>query len=494
MSAKEFMNLLHGCTYERSLRERLEKHIKSFEDKSFCFAWVHTGKIDISMEVLLTWIKNNSLLPLRTGHIGDWHDMMLGCSESLDHNGIVCHQGWGRPYVYELTQTEGNIYHKAGAQSSGSIKNVSSKNEGRGDAVYHPGACIKKGERTALSLWHYQEGKFVEVDITQSYFVPFLKCQWGLDLVPLVEFHKNNGSFPDSSFFTCSIFYQELDFVKSLLIGLLKGIKRGDIHLRLKDVIDRCVTLDGVVVRSTFLFDCDRDGYLIGDTFYASEELVASFLVVPFIAGHHFSQFEEMLPELPPTLPLLSLSAILALGYALLNQGKYDDIVLHMEWGAFGSAGCPPLHKGYYQEKSSQISRIYHALYQVQKGEHIPRIFFVLLPSGILNLLPLKKEQAEIKAVDLLFSQIGEYKEYRQDVDKRWHHTLEVVSSWYKQHKGDLSLYFKQRFSKHRRVFKPSMEGGDVFVPDSFYALTTQQLSMILGAMITLQSQEESHS
>ncbi|MEU6942581.1 DUF6025 family protein, partial [Streptomyces rubiginosohelvolus] len=122
------------------------------------FVPVHVGTHDLPVGTLLDALaKDPSLLPPRTGHLGNWEDIAAGRAGPMDFNTAVCGDGHGYPLIYGFTRTE--------ADTAG------------GDEAYQPGCLIDQGKRHVLPLHTWDGSRFVRRDRSAPLFCPLVQAE-----------------------------------------------------------------------------------------------------------------------------------------------------------------------------------------------------------------------------------------------------------------------------------------------------------------------------
>lgn len=68
--------------------------LNSFNDRSTSFAWLKGATLKLPVSDLENLITDYNLSVPRTGHLGNWQEIMAGRACALDHNGTSCLNGF----------------------------------------------------------------------------------------------------------------------------------------------------------------------------------------------------------------------------------------------------------------------------------------------------------------------------------------------------------------------------------------------------------------
>ncbi len=446
-----------------------EQYLKSLNDNinQFGISWIHLGYSGVTIEELITFIKNNSTLsPPRTGHLGNWQEILKGRSSALDHNYFVCKNNLGHAYITDFTLTE-------------------SKDLSFGDSVYLPASIIEKGRRTFLPLYYFNENhQWTKCSEEQSYFCPFICTKNNNDLVPLTQ--KQRNIFPNEFKvkYISDTFNKYKNEIKKIFILLLSECTKENSKISPNDLVDRTVSLQGVLKREKLHYLSGK--FLLGDYEFRNIEHLADEMFESIIASTNLFNFIETNAH-KKHIPFLSLPLMCVLDYIVYQIENHAHLknmntVCYFEWGAFGSAGFPPWSKGYYSQKFPTIKQIYKVIHN-----HDPQLYknflFILIPSTVFNLLPntlFKNDEILLNPIfqggkDILIQQPN----LSSDILMK-----EIETFCLKNVRREkLSWYFNKRFAAQRTIQHEHEinELGDVFNTQAFSNLTFQLASMILG-------------
>src|SRR5689334_16941075 len=76
-------------------------------NQAAAFRWAHMGHSDLSVRALLTTIREAAgLHPPRTGHVGNWNDIVAGRAGAMDFNQGACVHGSAYALLYPFNKTE----------------------------------------------------------------------------------------------------------------------------------------------------------------------------------------------------------------------------------------------------------------------------------------------------------------------------------------------------------------------------------------------------
>lgn len=473
MSINPFQILEHFGRYipdHRASREHLAKMVKTYTTDKTGFDWLHAGKLSMPINELIAIIKLG-LSPTRTGHLGNWQEMALGRACALDHNGTVCGKmNLGYPLILDLNQTENEQMET-------------------GDIVYLPGSIVNRERREKLSLFTWDGKAFIERSREISYFVPFVLTKINNRLIPLTMVHKGNISvFANTEYFS-SLFIRNIDLFKRILQSVFKYIQQTTSPvITLGDIVDRRITLQGQEIREKLHYS--QGEYKIGGMSYSNYDDLIEAILLPLFAAHEPTSFFERIAFMPQIMPFLSLSFICVMGYILSNiSGSKETspacFKIHMEWGAFDSAGYPPRSGGYYKKKAGLIKNIYEVIL-AQKIPGVSPLLFVLLPSAIFNLLPSNNYPQDVFYIEKLLYEvlkIGEQNNPSTDIMMK--KIEKMTDAWFKTYSHELSAYYVGRFTKKRCVHHQTQyhdRGEEILLP-LFEQLTVQQACMLTGAL-----------
>ncbi|MEU8888663.1 DUF6025 family protein [Streptomyces sp. NPDC048442] len=339
------------------------------------FVPVHLGNHDVTIATVLDEIAADpTLLPPRTGHLGNWEDIAAGRSGPMDFNTAICGGGHGYPLIYGFTRTEADM-------------------EG-GDEAYQPGSLIEGGKRHTLALHSWDGTGFVRRDRSRALFCPLVQAEVDGELHPLVDLHwqrMQDLGYPFKQWAAALTDHAAL--VTDMLTLLLEQAAAQGRNQAFAELISQAVRLDGEVARCDLR--PDNAGYLLDGHRYPSARALAETVLLTVRALVEPAEFFTRLPELPPVLPVMSLQLTNVL-FALLDMHHPDappgtresPFITHLHWGARAMAGCPPRRGGYLSRRSTVRSlRALTDPLTAHFDEAAP-MAFVLLPAQAFMLCP----------------------------------------------------------------------------------------------------------
>lgn len=454
--------------------------IKRYENKEISFDWVHLGNTNLKIGQLVDTIKSQPfLLPPRTGHIGNWNDIVLGRSGMIDYNKTICaEEKIGYPLIYSFNQTE-------------------DEDMVNGDWIYLPGSIVEDGVRIKLPLytWNGYDG-YEERSRNKSYFTPFVQTKINGRLTPLVRLHWENMSRHMEFKFNleAEFILQNQDAFRRMLIELIVNSSQMENQQRaLQDVISHSVKKDGSITRAN-LRVADKE-YLLGDTYYRNIEELVEAALIPFNAVCNSEDFFGRMSEYPNEIPVVSnsvISIVSAMFYSHYPnyEGSIEQVSspfnLHLHWGALGMAGYPPLKNGYFAEKSSiKTSRLVTQTI-INTSPHLNPLFFVLMPASIYTICPTSEHTDDLEAINSLIVRILDTTAGLNETDLLFNKVRETVEGWLCEYKNNLSPYYMNRFAARRSVLNQVElpQKSRAMIPDHFYDLNFRQCSMIVGSLI----------
>lgn len=464
---------------ELDLIDNYNEQIESFKKMktTFSFAWVNLANRPLMISKLFDLIKNTPyLLPPRTGHIGNWNDIIEGYISYRNDNTIICSQEKiGYPLIFDLTQTEDSAMEN-------------------GDLTYLPGSIINHGKRQLLTYFTWDGVDFVQRSRENSLFVPFVLTKIENTLVPIIKVHqKRNAKYIDINFtMLSSIIYTQSNFIKEILSALIEDIiQEGTHEQELKILINRFVKLNGQVFRENIRF-IDHCFY-IGDTIFDSVSSLVEAIMYPYMAAAEPDEFFANIKNMPHCIPLLSNHFIVILT-AILNTHLLDkskslllpqEVNTHMQWGGIEMAGYPPIELGYFHREVRYIRVIHRRLLKI--FNNMEPIYFILLPSSIFLLWPSDCHPNDLALVEKLINMVNKKAHTLLELPTKalFNEIDKIVNLWIEKVNKDLSTSFKNRFKTEKpSIYSCHMENRKIFLePKGFHDLTIQQASMIVGSL-----------
>lgn len=419
---------------------------------------------------------DNLVIPPRSGHIGNWNDIMDGLVRERNDNTIICGQRkLGFPLIYDLTQTENESLDA-------------------GDLTYFPGSVIEQGQRTLLPLYTWNGTEFVETNREEALFVPFTFTLVNGKLKSLNQFHyERYQRYTDKHFtmYSQSI-CENIDKVRATLEVLFNSIlNMEEPEHEFKFIVNRAVRLDGVIVRDGIHISDDK--LIVGDSVYDSKEELIEAILFAYRAANA-EVFREEVKSLPDFIPLLSNHMTIILEFMFCRKfqmyefktlGADNTGILHFEWGGIEMAGYAPKELGYFHRQIKYIRRIYNVIYE--NLDNIPQVHYILLPSSMFLIWPNDEYPEDINSVNNLIKMVRQEiaVEETKDAKKLYTKICETVELWAK---GDnqVSELFKKRFSdKKPPIYSANSHArkNEFLEPEEFEELTVQQATMIVSAL-----------
>lgn len=456
-----------------STESSFQKKLELFNSRKLAFDWIHAGNLQVKIGDTIRFIKKNkSILPLRSGHLGNWQEIFNGRSGALDHNNIVCtEKNIGYPYIMDFNQTENDTMNN-------------------GDTVYLPGSVISNRCRQKLSLFTWNGKNFENSSREFSYFAPFVLANIGGQLTSLTEIHRQSIAAFNNVKFYSALMVDNKEMISLIVKELLEYIIKNNCAVKLEDIINRAVSPNGIVMQCKLHFK--NGGFYLHNTYYSSIESLVETIFIVCQSAYNPTFFINNVKSFPQNMPLLSLQfhyilcCILNTHYnpSILQQHKYiiNNTMLncHLHWGAYDSAGYPPCSKGYFRKKAKEIGKLHELIMHL--FSNIKPIFFVLLPSAIFNLLPTSAYENDYKLIDQLFLSILRISD--SDPKILMNSIKNKVKDWLDTNQKNISSYYLNRFAKRRCVFSGVLfEKSHALNLSSFEELSIQQACMILGAI-----------
>lgn len=459
---------------------------EEFASRKLAFSWIHLGTTDLQIGRLLDLIrKNPALLPPRSGHMGNWEEIVLGRAGVMDFNKAICAQGFGYPLIYSFNQTEdGGMQH--------------------GDWVYLPGSVVENGVRTELPLFTWDGTQFVRRDREYPLFTPFVLTEANGQRLPLTKIHwRRMKQFSEFQFrLEASVVYDHEALVRSILGVLIEEAQQQTNPRRaFQDLLSHQVSLDGRMTRA----DLERDGqgYRMGEEYYEDLDKLVNAAMIPFLAVLKPDAFFAGIADYPAYLPLPSnvlsgvLSAIFSAhypGHPVDRSRMTQPFNPHFHWGARDMAGYPPVRKGYFSEKSTIKS--YRKICQtiIDQFPEVDPVFMVLMPAVVFALCPTNLHYGDVERMATLILRVKESTDHLADQpDLMMDAVKRAVAEWLPLAQDGLSDYFLNRFYRRRGILN---EGklhvySEPVEPQGFRELTFRQACMIVGALIEALTPEE---
>ncbi|HYF63324.1 MAG TPA: DUF6025 family protein, partial [Herpetosiphonaceae bacterium] len=283
--------------------------IEAFSTRQLGFDWMHLGMTDLAIGTLLDVIRSvPALAPPRSGHLGNWDEILNGRAGMMDFNLAICGQNLGYPLIYCFNQTEDATLQQ-------------------GDWVYLPGSLVSHGRRQELPLFTWDGTCFRRRDRSQPLFTPLVNVEFDGHLVPLVTVHwarmQQGSSLPFR--LEATVFHRHAGLLKQILLVLLEDAShQANPRRAFQDLFSHQVSLDGRMSRA----EVQREGagYRVGEAVYSSADELVGAALLPFMAVAEPDQFMQIIGGLPGRFPLISntLSGVLS---ALLSTHYPDGLI-----------------------------------------------------------------------------------------------------------------------------------------------------------------------
>lgn len=478
MNTIEDLNILK----ELNLIDDYNEQLKSFKKMktSFSFAWINLANKPLKISKLFDFINYNPyVVPPRTGHIGNWNDIVDGYIGCRNDNTIICSQEKiGYPLIFDLTQTEDRL-----------MKN--------GDLTYLPGSIIEHGNRRLITCFTWDGNNFIERSRENSLFVPFVLTKINGTFISIIKLHQNRcEKYKDINFtMFSSIVFEKKEFIKEILSSLIEDIMKEDKpEHTLKLIVDRIVRLDGQVFRDNIKIN--NNCFYVGETIYDNVSSLVDAIIYPYMAAADPDKFFFNIKTMPNYMPLLSnhLSVILTsiLYTHLPNNWDNNKPTLssekcntHIQWGGIAMAGYPPKDLGYFHREVRYIRAIHRRILKL--FDDIDPIYFILLPSSIFLLWPNDCYPKDLAFVEELIYMTNKEAENLSALSKKslYNKINTTVIGFTKESEDQLSDLFKNRFTSNKpSIFSKNKVTKNIFLePKGFRDLTLQHTSMIISSL-----------
>ncbi|WP_338675175.1 DUF6025 family protein [Streptomyces sp. SCSIO 30461] len=427
------------------------------------FVPVHVGTHDVPIGALLDALDADpTLLPPRTGHLGNWEDIAAGRSGPMDFNTAICGGGHGYPLIYGFTRTEADT-------------------EG-GDEAYQPGSLIDQGRRHTLPLHTWDGTRFVRRDRGKPLFCPLVQAEVDGQLVPLVDLHwQRMLALPGYRFRQwAAALTDKSPLVTDMLALLLEQAAAQGRNQAFAELISQAVRLDGEVRRCDLR--PDGAGFVLDGQRYPSAHALAEAVMLTVHALVEPAEFFARLPGLPPVLPVMSLQLTNVL-FALLDMHHPDPpagppespFITHLHWGARAMAGCPPRRGGYLSRRSTVRSLRAITDPLVQHFDAANPVAFVLLPAQAFMLCPPSTSPYDAEILGELFRGV---RAAGPEV------AYDTTLTWLDGNRDRLSEYLRGRFRSGSGVPADNTlrDPAVPIEPEGFRELTFRQACGVVGA------------
>lgn len=452
---------------------RAASAIASLESGRRSFSWLNLSVSDISVRRLVDAVREHVGRVPRSGHLGNWGDPESAHSGSLDYNFVLCGQlAVGSPLIFDLNQTEQ-------ADLDG------------GDTIYLPGSDVAGGRRTPLDLYAFDGKTFSTASAAVPRFVPYVQTRDADGaLIPLTAFHRRRLARLDrwQPEYQSSALLSDKDKARQILEVMVSRILRSDRAARLWETLsDRTVRKDGLVQRRRSF--ADKGWIQIGEERYTSASSVAERLLQPLEMASGID-LQNRLESAPSELPLLSNHAtygllVLCRPDAGLFTGQPSSIAVHVQWGAIGLAGVPPVQKSYFEDNRKRVRSLFDLLGEESKFGS--RGLFIVLPGPPFTLFPRADMPSDAAIVNDLASAVrSAFQRHKTSAADLLASSASLISRIV----GDparprLSEYFSMRFRRFRSQLhgQGALPVAGVTLCDGVQELSLTEASLLTGVL-----------
>ncbi|MEU6586862.1 DUF6025 family protein [Nocardia sp. NPDC046763] len=431
------------------------------------FAWRHLGRGEIRTGQAVEAIRAAGTTPPRSGHIGDWGDVWTGRSTVLDYNRVVCEiLKIGYPLLYDFSQTE--------------------TSDGAGDALFQPGSVFDGGVRTAINLFRWQAGRFVEHDRSQPLFVPYTEGGSGAERLPLTAFHRartQRQGIADVGYHS-QLLRANYGAAHSILT-VLSDRASGDAALR--QIFDRVAFRDGHIERQAPLRE--GRGFRVGVTYYPDlAALIDASLLPAWIAGAD-EELGDWLAQTPECVPLATVE-VASLLHAFLGAHRTErrpvgtgEAEVHMHWGALAMAGSPPVSRGYFARRVNKSRWMYDTV--ARELAWASPIFFVLAPVSPYFLWLPQSRVAERAAIETLIERTrAACGPWPPEPGRLVPIVAGVVENWIAEREPSRYLVARFQWADRTSPVGVALGASELVEPDGFSALTISQACLLVGTLV----------
>jgi Family of unknown function (DUF6025) len=454
-----------------------QRRIDELASRQLPFDWIHMGTSLCTVATLERVIlEQPTIIPPRSGHIGNWTDIADGRAGAIDYNKVICEQtALGVPLIYEFTMTEDEALKL-------------------GDTIYLPGSYVRGGRREILPLYSWGGSDFIVRDRAIPRLVPFVLTPDQGQLISLVEFHRRRCSNLSSYDFQsqAGLIRKNETLLREVLRSLIVNANRqADPGKALGLVFDRVASCDGSVRRASWSvhatsYHCDADAF--GDA-----NTLLDCALLPFVAASEPDQVADDISHFARAMPLCS-SPLISLLLAIFNSHVSDPKLagphhsapfnIHPHWGAIGMAGYPPRRSGHFADHVRYGRKLYQTI--IRDFQAFSPVYFVLLPAAIYLLWPQEHFARDVELVANLINDVRRKTDTLLEKTNILYAEISlVVQQWLQEVRGSLSAYFVNRFASQRSVFNDIHlpPPGQCLRPAGFNDLTLRQASMMVGAL-----------
>lgn len=437
------------------------------------FSWLNLASADLTVGRLLQGIRTTFHKVARTGHLGNWGTSAV--TGSLDYNFILCGQtAVATPLIFDLNQTEQDDLQA-------------------GDTIYLPGSRVTDGRREPLELYAFDGTAFSAVSPAIPRFVPFLMTRGANgELVPLSWFHRRRLTALAAwrPAYQSSALVDNGGRTREFLVSVVEQILHEERAPRLWETLsDRTVSRDGTVRRRRST--AEKGSVQIGDETLTSATAIVDRLMRPLEIAADGDELEERLRAAPAELPLLSNHAVYALlvdalPAADLSREGGPPVLAHLQWGAIGLAGVPPVQPSYFDNNKKRVRSLFDLLTRSDSKAR-SHYLFVVLPGPPFLLFPRTDSPSDADVVNELCAAISPVlrgaRGPRDSILSECEAVVRRVVGSPSQPR--LSRYFAMRFKQFRSPLHgiSGLPPSDVTMCDAALELSLAQASLLTGLL-----------
>lgn len=477
VSSHRFIGALDLIGDSHTWKKFSKKDIENLERGNKSFDWIHLGTTGITLRQFSHALKKFNYSPPRTGHAGNWAAMTEGGAGSLDYNQSIClNNKFGRPLVFDLNQIE--------------TTDLSS-----GDTIYRPGSKVIPSGIFSLPILGWNGLAFSLIERDRPRFVPFMAItEDDNTIISLQHWHRRRNQAEGWNYlFWSDLVIKNIEYVRAILTATIKSIEKENSKiLNISNIVDRFITLDGTIHRTTANL-MESGVIILGKQHYSSIEAFVEDSLIPFRAASSSQWFIENVTSLPKTIPMVSNMITVAL-YALLRThvktpslDNTDKIIVHPHWGAIGMAGFPPTRKGYFGTQTRYLRKVVTALIKSNQeiGYSSRSVLYLLAPAAIFLIVPMSHHPEDMPVVEELLATLYEQSSSLDPSEFNFSTVQFIVNSWLDRSHTRLSDYWLQRFQHSRTV--GSTVGidkiGKPIIPSLFMDISFRTLCHTVGAI-----------
>jgi len=447
-----------------------EASLEALRTRRRSFSWLNLASAGLTINRLLHDLRMTFDRIPRTGHLGNWG--ISATTGSLDYNFVLCDQAAvATPLIFDLNQTE--TYDLRA-----------------GDTIYLPGSLVSDGRRQPLNLYAFDGSGFSPVSSVTPRFVPFVMTpDTDGHLVPLTVFHRRRLAAMASwtPAYQSSVLTSKREQTRDFLSNVVDRILHADRAPRFWETLsDRTVTRGGEVRRKRS--SAQKGVVQIGHETLSSPSAVVDRLMMPLdiAAG---GELEKELRAAPDELPLLSNHAVYALlvnALPMIELGGVGEMSVqaHLQWGAIGLAGVPPVQPSYFDDNKRRVRSLFDLLAE-SRGAAQRNYLFVVLPSPPFLLFPRTDAPSDSAVLRDICGALIARRSDRHSLDMLGECEALVRHIAGPPSHSRLSRYFAMRFKHFRSPLHgiAGLQPSDVTMCDSVMKLSLAEASLLTAAL-----------